>query len=58
MSAVEREGGGKLASPGEKRLGTLLLESGLLTPEQLDTWRQYIHGTMAHPQPIAPGEKA
>ena len=36
MSAVEREGGGKLASPGEKRLGTLLLESGLLTPEQLD----------------------
>ncbi len=25
-----------------------------LTPEQLDTWRQYILGTMAHPMPIAP----
>ena len=28
-----------------------------LTPEQLDTWRQYILGTMAHPQPVSPGEK-
>jgi molecular chaperone DnaK len=28
-----------------------------LTSEQLDTWRQYILGTMAHPQPVSPGEK-
>jgi type IV pilus assembly protein PilB len=36
VSAVEREAGGKLSSPREKRLGTLLLENGLLTVEQLD----------------------
>ncbi|HKD38025.1 MAG TPA: Hsp70 family protein, partial [Pirellulales bacterium] len=25
-----------------------------LTPEQLDTWRQYVRGTMSHPQPVSP----
>lgn len=29
-----------------------------LTSEQLDTWRQYILGTVAHPHPVSPGEKA
>jgi type IV pilus assembly protein PilB len=36
VSAVERESVGKLGAPKEKRLGALLLEKGLLTPEQLD----------------------
>lgn len=36
MSAVEPESTGKLASRQQKRLGELLLENGLLTPEQLD----------------------
>ena len=36
MSAVERQPGGRLGMRPEKRLGELLLENGLLTPEQLE----------------------
>jgi type IV pilus assembly protein PilB len=36
VSAAELESTGKLAGRQQKRLGELILESGLLTPEQLD----------------------
>ena len=36
MSAVERQSSGSFGLRQEKRLGELLLENGLLTPEQLD----------------------
>jgi type IV pilus assembly protein PilB len=36
MSAVERQPAGRFGLRQEKRLGELLLETGLLTPEQLD----------------------
>ena len=36
MSAVERQPGGRFGMRPEKRLGELLLENGLLTPEQLE----------------------
>jgi type IV pilus assembly protein PilB len=36
MSAVERQPGGRFGMRPEKRLGELLLENGLVTPEQLE----------------------
>ncbi len=37
MSAVERQPGGRFGMRPEKRLGELLLENGLLSPEQLES---------------------